>query len=464
MLASAPGAASAAQRERLARHVLAQLVCLGSHTLTGVLTTCGRQGRDWSADYRMYARDRVRPEDLFATVRAHLCAQHTGPVVVALDDTRLRKTGKKTHGVKYMRDPLSPPFRVNFIRAQRFLQLSMASPGEHGQARMVPVDWVHAPLPAKPGSKATQAQQDEYKAQRKAACLSQLAVERLQHLRAWLNGHQAQTRTLWSTVDGSFSNKTVLAGLPENTTLVGRIRKDTKLYYRPEEQPLARGRRRRYGRRAPTPEELRQDDTKPWQEIEAFFGGQTRQLRAKRLGPVRWRVAGGERDLQVVVLAPTPYRLTQQSKLLYRQPAYLICTDPDAPIEQVVQHYLWRWDIEVNFRDQKTVLGLGEAQVRTPHAVQNVTAVAVAAYALLLCAAAHCQREATLTERLPPPKWQRHKSHRPTTAGLIRNLRHELWAGSIHFSSFATTKPQNTKPQKITPCLQSSLFYAARYT
>lgn len=26
---------------------------------------------------------------------------------------------------------------------------------------------------------------------------------------------------------------------------------------------------------------------------------------------------------------------------------------------------LWRWGIEVNFRDEKTLLGTGEAQVRT---------------------------------------------------------------------------------------------------
>lgn len=463
MLASTPGSAPAAQRQRLARHVLAQLVCLGSHTLTGVLTTCGRQLRDWSADYRMYARDRVTPEDLFATVRTHVCGEDTGPVVVALDDTRLRKTGTKTHGVKYMRDPLSPPFHVNFIRAQRFLQTSMASPGEHGQARMVPVDWVHAPIPAKPGPKATQAQQDEYKAQRKAACLSKLAVERIRHLRAWLNDHQAQARILWTVVDGSFSNTTVLTHLPENTTLVGRVRKDTKLFHLPDEQPAARGRKRSYGRRAPTPEQLCKDDAKPWQEIEVFFGGERRQLRAKQLGPVRWRVAGGRRDLQVVVVAPTPYRLTLKTKMLYRRPAYLICTDSDASLQEVVQRYLWRWDIEVNFRDQKTLLGLGEAQVRTPHAVQNVTAVAVAAYALLLCAAAQCQREGTPTQHLPAPKWQRKKSHRPTTTDLIRNLRHELWARSIHFSSFANTNPKNTKHEKIRPCLKSALFYASRH-
>jgi hypothetical protein len=200
----------------------------------------------------------------------------------------------------------------------------MASPGEQGQARMVPVDWVHAPIPAKPGAKATPEQMDEYKEQCKLACLSKLGAQRIQHLRAWLNDNQAQARTLWTVVDGSFTNTTVLTNLPENTTLVGRVRKDTKLFYLPDQQPAAQGRKRVYGQCAPTPEQLRQDDTKPWREIEVFFGGEKRKLRAKQLGPVRWTVAGGQRNLQVIVIAPTPYRLSKQSKTLYRQPAYLI--------------------------------------------------------------------------------------------------------------------------------------------
>ena len=44
------------------------------------------------------------------------------------------------------------------------------------------------------------------------------------------------------------------------------------------------------------------------------------------------RKAGQLHDLQLIVLAPTPYRLSQHSKLLYRQPAYLICTGPEATL------------------------------------------------------------------------------------------------------------------------------------
>ena len=109
-------------RERVRRHLLSQLLCLGRHTLTGVLGTSGRLFCDWSADYRMYSSERVEPEKLFSPVRRCLTARLASgePLVAALDDTRLRKSGRKTHGVKYTRDPMGPPFHVNFIGPSGF--------------------------------------------------------------------------------------------------------------------------------------------------------------------------------------------------------------------------------------------------------------------------------------------------------------------------------------------------------
>ena len=65
------------------------------------------------------------------------------------------------------------------------------------------------------------------------------------------------------------------------------------------------------------------------------------------------------------------HRLRKGSKLLYRKPAYLICTDPDMPLEEVLQYYIWRWDIEVNHRDEKQIIGVGQAQVRSEKSVSR---------------------------------------------------------------------------------------------
>ena len=449
--------------QRMVEHLLAQLTCLGTHTITGLLTTCGRQFRDWSADYRLYERSRVVPLQLFEPVRRWLCENQQGPIVMAMDDTRVRKTGRKIDGVKYMRDPMGPPFRVNFIRAQRFLQTSMAYKSANGSARMIPVDWVHAPVAKKPKPSASKKEWQDYKVRKNRTRISAVGAQRITHMRSWLDEQGARDRRLWVTVDGSFTNATVFKHLPENTTLVGRIRADAKLYFLPERQ-LPKGRKRVYGDKAPTPEQVRQDPGIPWQHVHAFFGGKVRRLRVKQVKPLRWRTAGQQHTLQLLVLAPTPYRLSKNGKLLYRKPAYLICTDPHASLQEIVQHYLWRWDIEVNFRDEKTLLGVGQAQVRTQQAVQNVTGCAVGAYAILLTAAAQCQANNANCQHLPPPKWQPKRTARPTTMNLIKNLRYELWARSIYFSGFVTPNPNYKTTHKTNADPKSAIFYAQTYS
>jgi hypothetical protein len=137
----------------------------------------------------------------------------------------------------------------------------------------------------------------------------------------------------------------------------------------------------------------------------------------------------------------------------------LIGTDPALSIQSLLQSYLWRWDIEVNFRDQKTLLGIGQAQVRNPHSVQSQPAVAIAAYGLLLLAAAQANLHA-----LSQPKWRPDSEpKRLPTASLINLLRHELWNASIttSFSHFRSDTPDDRNPKKLQPDLRSALFYAA---
>ncbi len=85
--------------------------------------------------------------------------------------------------------------------------------------------------------------------------------------------------------------------------------------------------------------------------------------------------------MRLLVIKGPRYHLTQ-TKTDRREPAFLICTDPTLPLDKVLQYYSWRWDTEVNFRDEKTILGVGQAQVRNPASNQNAPALAVAAYAI----------------------------------------------------------------------------------
>ena len=447
---------------------LSSLLCLGRHTVTGLLSTCGCEFLDWSAAYRTFSQDRVPIDGLFAAVRRAVVAQlpPQAPLCVAVDDSLLRKSGMRIPGVAWRRDPLGPPFRPNFVRAQRFLQLSAAVPVADHAYRMVPIAFRHAPTPAKPPRNASP---EDLQQQRQAARLARLpllAAEQIVSLREALDAEpDGPKRPLHVVVDGGYTNSTVLKKLPPRTTLIGRIRKDAKLYFPPEipASTARRGRPLRYGPPAPTPEQLRTDESQPWITLEISISGAPHQVRVKSLGPVLWRTAGLAHRLRIVVIAPLKYQLRKNSKTLYRQPAFLVSTDPELDLRSIVQSYVQRWDIETNFREEKTLLGVGQAQVRNANSVEALPALQVASYSMLLLAAVRvaAQPEADL---LPSSKWNSASPPRRfSTARAINQLRAELWGralGLTNFSGFAAQHTPNTKPEKFTPDLPSAVLYA----
>ncbi len=420
----------------------------GRHTITGLLRNQNRTQQDWSADYRFYAEDRVEVGKIFGQVRAEV--EQGGPadqpLVVAMDDSILRKTGRRIFGSGYRRDPLSPPFHVNFVRGLRVLQISAAvRQGSEGAARMIPIDFQHAALPAKPHKKAPPEEHAAYQAEKARRNINLVGGQRLACLRQQMDQSGSASRRLIATVDGRFTNSTVLRQVPARTVLIGRVRKDSVVYHPPQAQP-ERGRKRKYGLRAPTPEALLKDPLVPWQPVQAFAAGQTYEFKIKTLGPVYSAMDQGQRALRVVVVEPVPYRASKKSQLERREPAYLICTDPDLPLAELLQAYLWRWDIEVNFRDEKTILGVGQAQVRSESANQNAPALAVAAYAMLLLASVKTYGAEGKPDTFQSPLWYRRKPEkRATTNELINQLRYELWAETLqtNFTGFSQKDEPN---------------------
>jgi hypothetical protein len=328
---------------------------------------------------------------------------------------------------------------------------------------MIPISFRDASTPRKPAKTAAPEQVELYQERMRQRNLNTLAVQTLHQLqqdRAGENGGTAPA--LHVVVDGSYTNKNMLRHLPANTTLIGRIRKDAKLSAQPAGQ-AARGRRRIYGDDLPTPEQIRQDPAIPWATVRVRASGKWRDFEVKTLAPVRWRAAGGM-DLRLVVIRPVGYRLRKGARRLYTQPAYLICTDPDLPPEDLLQQYIWRWDIEVNHRDEKTILGVGQAQVRNEHSVENVPAMAVAAYAMLHVAAIKAYGPGGKPAVIPEAKWRKPgRKQRPSTQDLINELRRELWSLAIRpeiLSDFMHTARGDTKPLEFEPNLCSTLFAA----
>ena len=161
------------------------------------------------------------------------------------------------------------------------------------------------------------------------------------------------------------------------------------------------------------------------------------------------------------------HRLRKGSKLLYRKPAYLICTDPDMPLEEVLQYYIWRWDIEVNHRDEKQIIGVGQAQVRSEKSVSRHPVFAVASYSMLLLAAARAYGLDAPQGTLPPPKWRNQATKRRiSTQKLIQQLRSEVWSYALEqlkgdSNGFVSQTEANTKCHELKLPLYSTVLYAS---
>jgi hypothetical protein len=409
---------------RARRLALGLMLGLGVRTITRALGALGREQMPWSSDYRVFSRSPWQPRELFGALLQEALALQpgAGPVVVAGDYTHLLRAGRKVKAAHWMRDPLSPAFHVNLVRGVRFFQLAVIVPNATAAPRAVPVAFAESPVPRKPGRKADEAAWQAYRAERKAQPASVAAREELMALRDSLDEHGGKGRELLIALDGSFCQRRFLQEPIEAVQLLCRARKDAVLC-RAHQGPG----RRFYARETFTPEAMRCDDTVPWQKMIGRFGAQEHPVRYKDCGAVYWRNGARRRPLRLIVLSPQPYRRSPRGRLLYHEPAYILTTDLTTPAEVLIQAYLDRWQIEVAHRDEKSVIGVGQAQVWNDRSVTRQPAFAVAAYALLLLAGLKAYGGQRSSELPALPRW-RGQAGRPSCLDLVNTLRGQFAA------------------------------------
>ncbi|HZZ17358.1 MAG TPA: transposase [Candidatus Sulfotelmatobacter sp.] len=406
------------------RQALGSLVCLGRRCLSRIIWTNGGQQQSWSAEYFLHSRCKWEPQRLFQPILKRALAYCPQRLVgVAIDDTKLRKTGRSIVQAFYQRDPVSPPFHVNLVLGLRFLQASLLVP-LHRRAnvgtRALPIRFQEVSRVKRPGKKASPDQQKQYRTAVKQKNLSHSFVEMGRQLRKELDQAGGQNKILVLTGDGSFCNRVCFAQVPDRAVLLARARKDARLCMRAIDQG-----RRFYASEKFTPEQVRKDDSRAWKTTKIFYGGKRRKIRYKQISNLYWQRGAGKRPVRLVVIAPTPYRKSKSRKLYYRDPAYLLTTDLRSSLKQLLQIYFDRWQIEVNHREEKDTLGVGQAQLWNVTSVPKQPVLAVASYSALLLASLQAFGPERGSAYAELPKWRRN-ARRPSCLDLITLLRKEM--------------------------------------
>jgi hypothetical protein len=410
--------------ERALRQALGGLVCLGRRTIPRIIWTNGRQKLSWASEYFLHSRCQWDPQKLFSPILKRALPWCSGSCVgAAVDDTRLHKTGRMIQQAFFQRDPLSPPFHTNLIWGLRFLQASLLVPLYKSYSvgtRALPIRFQEASRVKKPGRKAAPEEWTQYRVAVRQHNLSKQFVAMAHQLRQALDLSGAALKILLLAVDGSFCNQTVFRLVLKGVEIIARARKDAVLCF-----AAPAGSRRFYDVNKFTPEQVRTDESIPWKETKIFYGGKRRRVRYKLLSNLYWQGGARKRRLRLLVVAPTPYRKRKSGRLYYRQPAYLLTTDLKGHAHTLLQIYFDRWQIEVNHREEKDTLGVGQAQLWNHISVPKQPVLAVASYSALLLAsllAFGAERGAAYAEL---PRWRRN-ARRPSCLDLITLLRKEM--------------------------------------
>jgi hypothetical protein len=430
-----PAFAQSRSGRRAVEQAVGSLLALGRRTLSRTLWALGRQNQDWSADYKLHSRSGWKTQDLFQPILeqgARFCDDSL--LVVAMDDTRIRKTGRKILSASYQRDPLSPKFRFNLMWGLRFLHFSLLVPlyrsGADVPPRSLPLRFLEVPALRKPGKKASPAEVQAHRQLLKEQNLSRRTVELLRELRQSADAAGLRSRTILAVGDAGFCNRTVLRQPLDRIDILSRTRRDCRLCHAAEP-----GARRFYSDESFTPDQIRQRESLPWQQVRIFHGGRWRDVRYKEVRSVYWRTGGAKRPLRLLVVAPVPYDSGKGQRKYYREPAFLLTTDLLRSAETLLQSYFDRWQIEVNHREIKDTLGIGQAQLRHSRSVPRQPAMLVAAYSALLLAGIQVFGD-TRGEGFPAlPKWRR-KARRPSCLDLVTVLRQEVASVTDGSSSF----------------------------
>ena len=190
---------------------VASIVAACPKTITSLVEFNAEHGNpalnhgNWSASYRLLSTCKWKLEEL-SWVLLDSALEFIGadePVMLAIDDTLLRKTGRRIRGCAYARDPLSPPFQANLVWGQRILCVSVLVRGSSTSAyRAVPVFFLHVPSVKIPAN-ASEEELEKLVEMRKKNKMAAVARGLVEAIRKHLDENGLSGKKLVVCADGS---------------------------------------------------------------------------------------------------------------------------------------------------------------------------------------------------------------------------------------------------------------------
>lgn len=374
----------------------------GRHTVTGVVRAANAVGwKHIRTFHRFFSHGRWWPDQLgliLVGLIVERCLDPGEAIVVPVDDTLGRHTGKKIAGASMHRDPLlSTGKRPFFHWGHLWVVVSIAVPA-FGKTWALPVLFrLHR------GKKRCKAEKRTYR-----KC-PELAAELIRLLAAAL-----PERSLIVVGDSAYTNGSIIKGRPNNVTIIGRSRLDAALYAPP---PVPRrgqmGRPRVRGDRLPSPQ--KQAATARFKRIEVTVYGQTVTVRVLVIDAL-WYVAAHSKGVRLVLVRDFPG---------HERDDVFVSTDPTMDAKKIIETFARRWSLEHTFHECKGKLGFEDPQNRTDRAVERTAPMALWLHSLVILWYLGTGQHSR-SARLPTLPW--YKKTAPAFSDMLATLRRASWA------------------------------------
>jgi hypothetical protein len=406
--------------------VAGMIAAPGRRTVTGWWSAAGQAGvRHHARAYWLLGRARWSVEQVSEVLTRLVVSLLLDPdeaVLIAVDDTLFRRSGRRVHAAFWHHDG--------------------AAKGPRGTAVAWGNNWVLAAIVVSlPFRDRPMALPVGFALWQPAGDTKQVLCCRLvARIAAALPGRRIHVvaDAAYAGADGAPGATTGAnrgRGLPAGISLTSRLRANAKLQAIAVPVPGRGGRPRTIGAVLGTPKDL-------------AAGGGWRTLTVTRYGRTDTVQVIDQRCLWYGAYRSRPVRV-----ILVRDPAStakagydlaLFTTDTDSPTETIITRYADRWPIETMIEDAKQTTGVGQARTRTPQAVERTVPLGLAAQTLtVLWYARHGHDPADLTDRQHAAPWYQTKTE-PSYLDMIVKLRRTLIAARFRAGRAANPTPEET--------------------
>jgi hypothetical protein len=412
-----------------------------SRTVCGMLVGAGLSQHWHHARAHRFFADAVWSADQVGLtvlrLAVNLLLAEDASVLLAVDDTLFRRSGRKVAGAGWARDGgADRPERAKIAWGTCFVVVGiLIQPCFLSRPVCLPVLVRLCPAKTKQNrTTGTKTTREQVSKQAIAAELIAMAAwacpDRTMHVVAdgWYAGLAATATTARGATRGR-------ACWPAQVALTARLRANAALWAIATPVPGKPGAPRKIGDRLGHPKDLAATAT--WRPASVRRYGRTDSV---DIADVRclWRGVYRSRPVRVILVREPGSTATAGYDLA------LVSTDPHSDATQIVAWYAARWALEVTFEDARQHTGVGQARNRTPRAVERTVPFGLYTQSLtIIWYTRHGYQPEHVTARRLLAPWYQTKTE-PSYQDMIVTLRRTLIT-----ARFRAGRPSQPTPEEI---------------